>query len=214
MNKLCTCLMTVAAVALPAFAAAQTPADDRALWHANWAQYESLESVPLSARGYVSQSQDLAIVIDAPLAKVYRIYSNVENSLGLHPFLKSIVPVRRLEVHGVPAYDFIAYEDIPMPDGTIFHGTTIAQQRFFPLRRYYDADSYDVPGVVTHQHITFARVRGGTQVVEHLTFEAPLQYIAETVQGGVYAHSLVQSGLKQEIESGHFKDCDGDRDAD
>jgi hypothetical protein len=207
-------LLGLAATVFTLQAGAQTRADNIALWNGNWAQYQSLESVPLAARGYVAASQDLTIVIDAPLRMVYRIYSDVNNSLGLHPFLKSIVPVHRHEVYGVPTYDFIAYEDIPLPDGTLFHGVTVAQQRFFPRAHYYDADSYDVPGIVTHQHITFTRVRGGTQVTEHLTFEAPPQYISQTVQGGVYAHSLVQNGLKTEIESGFFKDGDGDHDPD
>ena len=212
MNLRLNIVLGTAIAAFALQAGAQTHADDVALWNGNWAQYQSLESVPLAARGYVAASQDLAIVIDAPLRKVYRIYSDVNNALGLHPFLKSIVPVRRFDAYGVPTYDFIAYEDIPMPDGTTFHGVTIAQQRFFPRARYYDADSYDVPGIVTHQHITFTRVRGGTQVTEHLTFEAPPLYIAQTVQGGVYAHTLVQNGLKTRIESGDYKDCDGDHD--
>ncbi|MEP6501937.1 MAG: SRPBCC family protein [Betaproteobacteria bacterium] len=202
------------AAAFAANAGAQTHADDVALWNGNWAQYQSLESVPLAVRGYVAASQDLTIVIDAPLRKVYRIYSDVGNALGLHPFLKSIVPVRRFEAYGVPTYDFIAYEDIPLPDGTVFHGVTVAQQRFHARAGFYDADSYDVPGIVTHQHITFSRVRGGTQVTEHLTFEAPPQYIAQTVQGGVYAHALVQNGLKTKIEAGLFKGHDGDCDPD
>ena len=207
-------LLAIVGAAFALQAGAQTHADDVALWNGNWAQYQSLESVPLAARGYVAASQDLTIVIDAPLHKVYRIYSDVNNALGLHPFLKSIAPVRRFDAYGVPTFDFIAYEDIPMPDGTIFHGVTVARQRFFERARYYDADSYDVPGIVTHQHITFKRVRGGTQVTEHLTFEAPPLYISQTVQGGVYAHTLVQNGLKSRIESGYFKDCDGDNDAD
>jgi hypothetical protein len=214
MNRRMIGLMGIAAAAFAFQASAQATADDIALWNGNWAQYQSLESVALAARGYVAASQDLAIVIDAPLRKVYRIYSDVNNSLGLHPFLKSIVPVRRFQADGVPTYDFIAYEDIPLPDGSIFHGVTVARQRFHPRARYYDADSYDVPGIVTHQHITFARVRGGTQVTEHLTFEAPPQYLSQAVQGGVYAHVLVQNGLKTRIESGFFKDCDGDDDPD
>ena len=82
---------------------------------------------------------------------------------------------------------------------------TIAEQRFYREKRYNDADSFDVPGIVTHQHITFTAVAGGTQVTEHLTFEAPPLYIDQTVQGGVYAHSLVQNGLKARIESGYYK---------
>lgn len=214
MRRRLTALLGLVATTFALQAGAQTHADDVALWNGNWAQYQSLESIPLAARGYVAASQDLTIVIDAPLRKVWRIYSDVNSALGLHPFLKSIVPVRRYDAYGVPTYDFIAYEDIPLPDGTTFHGVTVAQQRFFARQRYYDADSYDVPGIVTHQHITFSRVRGGTQVTEHLTFEAPPLYIGQTVQGGVYAHTLVQNGLKTRIESGYYKDCDGDHDPD
>ena len=216
MNKRLIRALGILAVALAAQTHAQTHtqthADDVALWNGNWAQYESLESVPLATRGYVAQSQDLTIVIDAPLPRVYRIYSNVDNALGLHPFLKSVVPVRRYDRYGVPIYDFIAYEDIPLPDGTIFNGVTVAQQRFFFREHFYDVDSYDVPGIVTHQHITFIRVRGGTQVVEHLTFEAPPQYIGQAVQGGVYAHTLVQNGLKARIEAGDYQRHDHDDD--
>jgi hypothetical protein len=184
---------------------AQTQDQYTQTWDETWAQYQYLESIPLEQRGYVTASQDLSIVINRPMHEVYEIYSNVNNALGLHPFLKSIVPIRWTETDDVPTYDFIAFEDIPLPDGTIFHGTTVAQQRFHEHEHYYDADSFDIPGIVTHQHIVFTHVPGGTQVVEHLTFEAPPEYIQETVQGGVYAHYLVQVGLKAEIESGAFK---------
>jgi hypothetical protein len=110
----------------------------------------------------------------------------------------------------VPTFDFIAHEDIPLTDGTIFHGLTVAEQRFFPKARSCEADSCDVPGIVTHPRITFSRVRCGTQVTEHLAFEAPPLCIGQTVQGGVYAHTLVQNGLKTRIESGYYKDVDGD----
>ena len=208
------CVTTLAVLAASSWAPAQAQtAADIALWDANWAQYQALESVPLPARGYVAATQQISIVIQAPLKKVYRIYSDVNSALGLHPFLKSITPIRQLKVAGVPTYDFIAYEDIPLPDGSVYPGVTIAQQRFFPKQRYYEADSYDVPGIVTHQRITFARVRGGgTKVTETLTFEAPPQYIDQTVQGGVYAHTLVQQGLKARIESGDY--ADGEDDAD
>lgn len=198
-------LVALLAAAVSGSANAQTASSNVAIWNNGWAQYQALESIPLASRGYVTASQDLSIFINAPLNTVYKIYSNVNNAIGLHPFLKSIVPVRRTEVNDVPAYDFIAYEDIPLPDGTIFHGVTIAEQRFYRENRYYDADSFDVPGIVTHQHITFVSVAGGTQVTEHLTFEAPPLYIDQTVQGGVYAHSLVQNGLKARIESGYYK---------
>jgi hypothetical protein len=172
-------------------------------WNTTWATYKAEEAIPLPQRGVVVQSQDLPIVINRPLDEVYDIYANVFNAIGLHPFLKSIIPIRHVYRNDTPIFDFIALEDIPLPDGTIFHGVTVAQQRFHEGEHYYDADSYDVPGVITHQHIVFTAIdQGSTQVVEHLTFEAPPVYIAEAVQGGVYAHLLVQQGLKANIESG------------
>ena len=203
--------LPLCAALLPLGAHAQTHADEVALWNASWAQYQSLESVPLAARGYVSRSQDLTVVIEAPVERVFRFYSNVDNALGLHPFLKAVIPIRFEESRGTPIYDFIADEDIPLADGTLFHGVTVAQQRLHPREHDYDVDSYDVPGVVTHQHVTFRRVPGGTEVTEHLVFEAPLQYIDQTVQGGVYAHTVVQAGLKAKIESEwHKRPCDDD----
>lgn len=192
-----------ASVAFASPARAQTHAQYVQTWNTTWATYQAEEAIPLPQRGVVVEAQDLAIVIDRPIDEVFDIYANVYNAIGLHPFLKSIIPIRHDHRHGVPTFDFIALEDIPLPDGTIFHGVTVAQQRFHEDEHYYDADSFDVPGVVTHQHIVFTRVDAGhTQVVEHLTFEAPPQYIAEAVQGGVYAHLLVQQGLKAGVESG------------
>jgi hypothetical protein len=187
-------------------ASAQTQADID-LWDISWAQYQALESVPRAARGYLSATQVISIVIRAPLKQVYRIYSDVNSALGLHPYLKSVQPIRRADVNGVPTFDFIAYEDIPVL-GTVVHGVTIAQQRFHPEADAYDVDTYDAPGVVTHQHITFTQVTGGTKVTERLTFEATLPYIALSAVGGVYAHKLVQIGLKKRIESGYYQQAD------
>jgi hypothetical protein len=154
----------------------------------------------------VEQSQDLPIVIDKPIDTVYPIYANVYNALGLHPFLTAIIPIRHTYEGNIPVFDFVALENIPLPDGTIYPGVTVAQQRFHDHEYYYDADSYDVPGVITHQHIVFTPVDcQHTQVVEHLSFEATTTYIAEAVQGGVYAHQLVQEGLKAKIESGELQ---------
>lgn len=78
-------------------------------------------------------------------------------------------------------------------------------QRFHRSKGFYDTDTYQVPGIVTHQHVTFTRLQNGsTQVVEHLTFEAPQDYIQTAVQGGLYAHSLVQTGLKHKIKAGQL----------
>jgi hypothetical protein len=173
------------------------------LWNTTWATYLAEESIPLPQRGVVVQSQDLPIVINRPLDEVYDIYANVYNAIGLHPFLKQIIPIRYEFPRGVPTFDFIALEDIPLPDGTIFHGVTVAQQRFHERHHYYDVDTFDQPGVITHQHIVFTAIDcGHTQVVEHLTFEAPPDLIALAVQGGVFAHVAVQAGLKANIESG------------
>jgi hypothetical protein len=184
-------------------ARAQTYQQYVQIWNTTWATYQAEEAIPLAQRGVDVQSQDLPIVINRNIDEVYDIYANVYNAIGLHPFLKQIIPIRYELEDGVPTLDFIALEDIPLPDGTIFHGVTVAQQRFHEHHYYYDADTYDFPGVITHQHIVFTAIdREHTQVVEHLTFEAPPALIAEAVQGGVYAHAAVQAGLKANIESG------------
>ncbi|HEX4459221.1 MAG TPA: hypothetical protein VIA18_14685 [Polyangia bacterium] len=162
--------------------------------------------MPPAQNGLVVQSQDLPIVINAPIDDVYAVYANVYNAIGLHPFLLQIIPIHYDIVAGVPTFDFIALEDVPLPDGTIFHGVTVAQQRFHNSEHYYDADSYDQPGVITHQHIVFTRLdRNHTQVVEHLTFDAPPTLLALEVQGGVAAHAAVQAGIKAGMEAGTLK---------
>jgi hypothetical protein len=194
--------MAVVAVGLVAGIASAQSASDIATWDTNWAAYQALEAIPLPARGYVTTSQDLTIVINAKAKDVFDIYSNVYNALGLHPFLTGITPIR----HTSNSLDFIAYENIPLPDGTVFPGVTIAQQRFNREHLYYDADTYDYPGIVTHQHITFTKIgKNQTQVTEHLTFEATPDFIGLAAQGGIYAHYVVQQGLKAKIEAGQLR---------
>jgi hypothetical protein len=201
MNLTVSSMVVCALLLHAAPARAQKTADVQA-WDGGWAAYLALEAIPLADRGYVQASQDLPVVIDAPLRVVFDVYSNVFNALGLHPFLVGITPIRCTS----GTFDFIAREDIPLPDGTVYQGETIARQRLKRARWYYDADTYDFPGIVTHQHITFSRLHdGSTLVVEHLTFEAPPTYLATAVQGGVYAHSLVQQGLKARIEAGQLE---------
>ncbi len=191
-------LLVAASMTFATSARAQTPAEVQ-LWDTTWATYEALQAIPLPQRGVIQASQDLSIVINAPIKDVYDIYSNVGNAQGLHPFLIGWTPIR----HTNKRLDFIAYEDIPLPDGTIFHAATIAQQRFNRAKHSYEADTYDVPGIVTHQRITFTKIsKTQTLVTEHLVFEAPALYIETAVQGGVYAHYLVQLGLKAKIEAG------------
>ena len=175
------------------------------LWKTNWTAYQAEEAIPLAQRGVVVQSVDLPIIIDRPIDKVYAIYANVYTATGLHPFLTGVIPINHHQHGNGAVFDFVALENIPMPDGTIYPGQTVSQQRFHDDAFYYDADTYDAPGVITHQHIVFTAIsRTQTQVVEHLTFEAPAQYIDEEVQGGVYAHQLVQQGLKAEMEAGEL----------
>jgi hypothetical protein len=175
------------------------------LWKSNWLAYQAAEALPLAQRGVVVRSVDLPITIDRPIEKVYAIYANVYTATGLHPYLSGIIPINHRKLGGVATFDFIALENIPMPDGSIYNGQTVSRQRFHNDEFYYDADTYDAPGVITHQHIVFTAIgHGRTQVVEHLTFEAPVQYIDEEVQGGVYAHQLVQQGLKAQIEAGEL----------
>lgn len=182
-----------------AHAQANATPEEVSLWDSSWSAYQALIAIPPAERGYATASRELSVVIDEDLDKVFDIYSNVLHAKGLHPFLTTISFVR----HTPTSLDFIAYENIPLPDGTIFPGVTIAQQRFDRTHHFYDVDTYDAPGILTHQHITFARISPRqTMVTEHLSFEAPPEFIETTVQGGMLAHQLVQLGLKQQIEAG------------
>ncbi|MCA9549329.1 MAG: hypothetical protein KC933_04790 [Myxococcales bacterium] len=193
--------MMVTSFAFTSVAAAQT-ASEVELWDATWAEYQALDAIPLEERGMVSVSQDLGVVIAGDIDDVFDIYSNVYNAMGLHPFLVGLTPIR----HTGHRLDFIAYEDIPMPDGSIFHAATIARQTFDRRAHSYDAETFDVPGIITRQHITFTQIAADqVLVVEHLTFEATPEYIELAAQGGVYAHYLVQLGLQQRIEAGELQ---------
>lgn len=200
-------VLTVGSFAGTARAQAVTPYTQWiTTWDQTWTTYQAVNAVPPAQNGLVVQSQDLPIVINAPVDDVYAVYANVYNALGLHPFLKQIIPIHYELVGGIPTFDFVALEDVPLPDGTIFHGVTVAQQRFHNLEHYYDADSYDQPGVITHQHIVFTRLdRDHTKVVEHLTFDAPPDLLALEVQGGVAAHAAVQAAIKAGMEAGTLK---------
>ncbi len=173
------------------------------LWDSTWATYQAEEAIPLPERGVDVQSQSISIVIDAPLDDVFAIYANVYNAIGINPDLDSIVAIRHTYDGGLPTFNFVAVESIPLGGGVILQADTVAQYRFDEWQHFYDSDSYDVPGIITHQHITFTAVDWWhTQVTENLTFEAPPVYITETVEGGVYAHELIQAGFKAAIESG------------
>lgn len=188
----------VAVVAVVAsLASAQTPAET-ALWDSTWAQYQALNAVPLAARGMVQVSQDITIVINGSSRKdVYDIYSNVTNAQGLHPFLVGWTPIR----YTSSRLDFIAYEDVPY-QGAILNLSTIARQKFDRWSFSYDSETFDQPGIITRQHVTFTEIgHRQIQVTEHLVFETYPELIDTAVQGGVYAHLLVQAGLKAQIEA-------------
>jgi hypothetical protein len=186
---------------------AATSAQWRQTWNDGWQAYQTLVAIPLAQRGYVTADQDLPIVINRKLDDVFEAYADVNNAFGLHPFLTRVIPIAHKERNGITTNDFVALENIPLPDGTVFPGETIARQRINEDAHFYDVDTYDAPGIVTHQHITFTAIdRTHTLVIEHLTFEAPPLYIGLAAQGGVYAHQIVQQGLKAGIESGSLRE--------
>jgi hypothetical protein len=194
-------LLVTVAVAFSSVANAQTPAEV-ALWNSSWAQYQALAAIPLPMRGMVSQSQQLTVVINGKLKDVYDIYANVYNAIGSHPFLTSVSAIRNTK----KSFDFIAYENIPLPDGSIFPLATVAQQRF-KRPFYYEVDTYDFPpGIITHQKIVFTRLSSwSVQVTEYLTFEAAPIFIDQAVGGGVFAHQMVQQAVKSKIENNLLK---------
>jgi hypothetical protein len=189
-------------------ARAETQAQYVEAWDTTWATYQAENALPLSESGLEVESQSISIVINAPVDDVFAVYANVFNAVGINPDLDSVVSIRNTFTGGLPTFDFIALESIPLGGGVILQAQTVAQYRFFddPFAPYYDSDSYDVPGILTHQHVVFQAVDPGhTQVTEYLTFEAPPEYLTETVEGGVYAHELIQAGFKTAIESGALK---------
>lgn len=191
----------VVSLAVASMAAAQTVATPAEVqrWDGDYATFQFLSSIPLDQRGMVQASQDLTIVINGKAKDVFDIYANVNNALGLHPFLKKIVPIRNTKT----TYDFLSYEDIPLPDGSIFNSITMAKQRFDRRNLVYYADTYTFPGIITRQTITFTQLPNcQVRAVEHLVFETSPTFIAQATQGGVFAHFLVQQGLKSKIEAG------------
>lgn len=193
---LCAGAMAVGGLASPP-AQAQNAADVQ-FWDAAWAAYQALQATPIEVRGDVRVTQEISIDIQAPRPHVFDVYANVHHAQGLHPFLVGIVPIR---CRRAPAtFDFTALENVPF-NGTTLQLLTVSRQTF-DRPRSYTADTFDFPGIVTHQRVRFDPLPGGgTRVTEQLTFEAPPVFIDVTVQGGVFAHTLVQQGLKTAIEA-------------
>ncbi|MGV9834803.1 hypothetical protein ACWDUL_11480 [Nocardia niigatensis] len=169
-------------------------------WQVSWSIYQAELRNPDDGRAVTEV--DLPITIDAPLDKVWDVYSDVRNGIGRHSFLKDIIVHRTCDDGDTRTTDFTALEDIPTGP-VIFPGHTQAEQILHPGEHYYTSDSWDVPNVTTHQVITFADNGDGTTTVnEHLTFIADAALIDFTVSNGVAAHQATQEGVKRDIESG------------
>ncbi|MDH6680572.1 hypothetical protein M2284_004801 [Rhodococcus sp. LBL1] len=168
-------------------------------WEASWAAYQLEAGLVGSALATVNV--DLPVTIDAPLDRVFPLYSNLNNSLGRHPFLKDVLDHRRYTEGGADVWEFIALEDVPAGSLSI-PGRTVGQQRIYAADHWYSTDTWDMPGVITHQKVTFAANGGATTVTEHLTFSAPAVLIDYTVKNGVSSHIANQQAMKRDIENG------------
>lgn len=177
-----------------------TPNAYTAEWQSGWAAYEAAQGS--SSSGQSSRTVDLPITIDAPLDKVWTVYSNLRNDIGRHPFLQDLITHRTCTGNGTETIDFTALENVPMGSAD-YPAKTQAEQRRYPADHYYLSDSYDEPGVITHQKVTFTdNGDGTTSVNEHLTFIANPLLIDYTVDNGVSSHQAYQAALKRDIENG------------
>lgn len=168
-------------------------------WEASWAAYEFEKSLPDSALATVNVT--LPVTIDAPIDRVFPVYSNFTNGIGRHPFLREVLDRRKYTDNGAEVWEFIALEDIPAGSVSI-PGRTVGQQRTYAADHWYSTDTWDAPGVITHQEVTFAEDGGATTVTEHLTFSAPAMLIDYTVKNGVSSHIENQQAMKRDIENG------------
>lgn len=178
----------------------ETPNSYTAGWQTGWASYQAATKSPSS--GTSTRTADLPITINAPLAKVWTVYSNLRNDIGRHPFLKDIITHRTCSDGVTQTIDFTALENVPM--GSVdYPAQTQAEQRLYPADHYYLTDSYDQPGVITHQKITFVDNGNGTTTVnEHLSFTANPVLIGFTADNGISSHQAYQAALKRDIENG------------
>ena len=168
-------------------------------WEASWAAYEFEERQAGSA--LVTVNVDLPVTIDAPIDRVFPAYSNFSNGFGRHPFLKGVLDRRKYTEGGADVWEFIALEDIPAGPVSI-PGRTVGQQRVYAADHWYSTDTWDMPGVITHQKVTFVEDGDATTVTEHLTFSAPAALIDYTVQNGVSSHIANQQAVQRDIENG------------
>ncbi|MEU8205329.1 SRPBCC family protein [Streptosporangium sp. NPDC049046] len=193
---------------LSAPAHASTPESDPQLaaeWQSAWDTYEFYKNTPPLPESGRSRAQDsISITIDAPVARVLPAYSNINNHLGMHSFLKRVVTHKDRWQGGKRHIDFTAVEEIPYEGSTVVINTH-AQQRIDYATLSYETDSWTMPNVVTHQKIVFKQLSGGkTKVTEYLTFDADSTLIDFVLQNGVASHEATQAAMKQAIESGEL----------
>ncbi|MEU4830891.1 SRPBCC family protein [Streptosporangium sp. NPDC023615] len=191
---------------LPAPAQAETDPLAAARWQAAWDTYRFYEclTAPLPITGRSRVERDISIDIDAPAEQVFDAYSDIENHLGIHPFLRRVLTHRDRTENGVRLVDLTAVEDVPVA-GVPVSSETHAQQRLHRDELFYETDTWTLPNVVTHQRISFEDLGDGrTRVTEHLVFEASVLLIDFTVTNGVSSHRRTQAGLKEAIESGEL----------
>ncbi|MGJ6966009.1 hypothetical protein ACSDR0_29285 [Streptosporangium sp. G11] len=209
--RLLAAQLLAAVLVLTAFsgpARADTPEGDAQLaaeWQTAWDTHEFYKDVPPLPGSGRSRAQDcISITIDAPIQQVFSAYSNINNHLGMHSFLKRVVTHDAWTKFGKRNVNFTAVEEIPY-EGSIVVSNTHAQQRIDLDEFYYETDTWSVPNVVTHQKIVFKKLSNSkTQVTEYLTFDADTTLIDFVVAGGVSSHEATQAGLKQAIENGNL----------
>ncbi|GAA5066075.1 hypothetical protein HNP84_001211 [Thermocatellispora tengchongensis] len=163
--------------------------------------YDTTPPAPGSGRSRVQTS--ISITIDAHPQRVFAVYSNLENHIGRAAFLTRVVTHKDWCEGDTRYINLTAIEEIPY-EGQIVVSNTHAQQRIHRDELYYETDTWSLPGVVTHQKIVFTKVKGGTKVTEHLTFDADDSLIDFVVTNGVASHQQTQAALKQAIESGRL----------
>ncbi|GAA3419760.1 hypothetical protein [Streptosporangium vulgare] len=207
--RLLSAQLLAAALVLTTFsgpARAETPDSDPQLaaeWQTAWDTYEFYKNTPpLPGSGRSRANDSISITINAPLKRVFSAYSDINNHLGMHSFLKRVVTHQSWTQFGKRINNFTAVEEIPY-EGSIVVSNTHAQQRIDQDDFYYETDTWSLPNVVTHQKIVFKKLTAEkTQVTEYLTFDADTTLIDFVVAGGVSSHEATQAGLKQAIENG------------
>jgi hypothetical protein len=194
--------------ALSAPAHADTPESDAQIaleWQAAWDTYKFYDSTPpLPGSGRSRAKSSISITIDAPVKRVFSLYSNINNHVGMHSFLKRVITHKDWSKGHTRNINFTAIEEIPY-EGAIVISKTHAQQRINRDKLYYETDTWSLPNVVTHQKIVFEKRPGGkTEVTELLTFDADTSLIDFVVANGTSSHEVNQAALKQAIESGEL----------